>query len=54
MALELGVPVVAEGIETEAQLDALRSLGCLLGQGYLLARPMPAEDFGARLDDLLC
>jgi diguanylate cyclase (GGDEF)-like protein len=54
MALELGVPVVAEGVETEAQLDALRSLGCLLGQGYLLARPMPAEDFTAMLDDLLC
>jgi EAL domain-containing protein (putative c-di-GMP-specific phosphodiesterase class I) len=54
MALELGVPVVAEGVETEAQLDALRSLGCLLGQGYLLARPMPAEDFTARLEDLLC
>jgi EAL domain-containing protein (putative c-di-GMP-specific phosphodiesterase class I) len=32
--------VVAEGIETDAQLQALKSLGCERGQGYLLARPM--------------
>ncbi|MDE2367731.1 MAG: EAL domain-containing protein [Burkholderiales bacterium] len=35
--------VVAEGIETEGQLAQLRELGCRLGQGYLLARPMSAE-----------
>ena len=32
--------VVAEGIEREDQLGALRELGCELGQGYLLGRPV--------------
>ena len=36
---KLGVTVVAEGIETRAELDAVRSLGIDLVQGYLLARP---------------
>ena len=35
----LGLRVVAEGIENAAQLDALRTLGCELGQGYHLCRP---------------
>ena len=35
--------VVAEGIETEAQREHLRALGCTLGQGYLFARPLSAE-----------
>ena len=35
----LGLRVVAEGIEDEAQLGALRGLGCGLGQGFLLSRP---------------
>ena len=39
----LGVQVVAEGIETEEQLELLRSLGCTLMQGFLLARPMSAK-----------
>jgi diguanylate cyclase (GGDEF)-like protein len=40
----LGLRVVAEGIENQAQLDAVRSLGCTLGQGYRLFRPLdPAE-----------
>jgi diguanylate cyclase (GGDEF)-like protein len=39
----LGLTVVAEGIETEAQADALLNLGCDIGQGYLYAKPMPAE-----------
>jgi diguanylate cyclase len=34
--------VVAEGIEREDQLRALRELGCEMGQGYLLGRPMQA------------
>ena len=42
MARSLGVEVVAEGIESEEQLAELKRLGCHLGQGYLLARPMPA------------
>lgn len=39
----LGLQVVAEGIETQKQLDMLRDLGCDLGQGYFLAPPL-AED----------
>ncbi|HUL57551.1 MAG TPA: EAL domain-containing protein, partial [Usitatibacter sp.] len=42
MAGSLDVEVVAEGIETEEQLEELKRLGCQRGQGYLLARPMPA------------
>ncbi len=38
----LGLEVVAEGVETTAQLDALTALGCDTVQGYLVARPMPA------------
>jgi diguanylate cyclase (GGDEF)-like protein/PAS domain S-box-containing protein len=39
----LGKTVIAEGIETPAQLAQLRALGCELGQGYLLARPLTPE-----------
>jgi diguanylate cyclase (GGDEF)-like protein len=41
---ELGMTVVAEGIETQEHFEAMRELGCDIGQGWLLARPMPAED----------
>ncbi len=44
LADNLGLKVVAEGIETEEQLVLLQALGCAYGQGYLLARPMPAND----------
>ena len=39
----LGVDVIAEGIETRAQLATLRELGCPLGQGFLFARPLPLD-----------
>ncbi len=39
----LGLPITAEGIETEAVLEALRRLGHLKGQGYLYGRPQPAD-----------
>ena len=39
----LGMTVVAEGIETEGQLERLIALGCDQGQGYLLARPLRPE-----------
>ncbi len=43
----LGFTLVAEGVETQAQLNYLRSVGCDLVQGYLLARPMPADAVAA-------
>jgi diguanylate cyclase (GGDEF)-like protein len=43
LCASIGVPCVAEHIETEAQLDLLLRLGCRYGQGFLLAEPMPAE-----------
>jgi diguanylate cyclase (GGDEF)-like protein/PAS domain S-box-containing protein len=39
----LGMATIAEGIETTAQLERLRGLGCGLGQGFLLGRPLDAE-----------
>src|SRR5665648_162165 len=44
LAHNLGLRVIAEGVETEAQLDFLRSHGCSEVQGYLFARPVSAED----------
>lgn len=40
--------VVAEGIETEAQMAALIKRGAVVGQGYLIARPAPADDISRR------
>jgi EAL domain-containing protein (putative c-di-GMP-specific phosphodiesterase class I)/ActR/RegA family two-component response regulator len=44
MARELGMTVVAEGIEDQNTLDLLVEIGCAVGQGYYLAKPMPAAD----------
>ncbi|MEV5024166.1 EAL domain-containing protein [Sphingobium sp. LMA1-1-1.1] len=44
----LGMEVVVEGVETEAQMEMLRVIGCTLFQGYHLARPMREEDYLAR------
>ncbi|MGI3900942.1 MAG: EAL domain-containing protein [Janthinobacterium lividum] len=41
----LGLKVTAEGVETQAQLDALRMLGCDQLQGFLVGRPAPSGDF---------
>ena len=43
----LGVPVVAEGVETEGQLAILKNAGCDLVQGYYFSRPLPADEFEA-------
>jgi diguanylate cyclase len=40
----LGISVVVEGIETQAQLDFLRDTGCDCMQGFLLGRPMPIAE----------
>ena len=41
---DLDLTVTAEGIETEAQADLLRAIGCEFGQGFHLGRPMPPEE----------
>lgn len=46
---ELGLRVVAEGIETEADAEAMRDCGCDEGQGFLFSRPLEAEAFEAWL-----
>ncbi|WP_407572676.1 putative bifunctional diguanylate cyclase/phosphodiesterase [Deinococcus altitudinis] len=46
IAHHLGLRVVAEGIETAEQAGAVEALSCDLGQGYLFARPLSAEQFG--------
>jgi diguanylate cyclase (GGDEF)-like protein/PAS domain S-box-containing protein len=45
MAHKLGLKVIAEGVETQQQLDLLTSIGCDYGQGYLFSEPLPAELF---------
>jgi len=45
MADRLGMQAVAEGVETAAQVRALRDMGCRLGQGYLYSRPLSGDDF---------
>jgi diguanylate cyclase (GGDEF)-like protein len=45
MGRALGLKVIAEGVESTAQLAVLRALGCDMGQGYLFARPLPAAQF---------
>ena len=43
LAHQLGLEVIAEGIETRGQYALLQTMGCDVGQGYLIARPMPEE-----------
>lgn len=43
LAHGLRLNVVAEGVETQAQVDLLRSMGCELAQGYLYSKPVPAD-----------
>jgi len=49
LARRLNLPIVAEGIENQDQLAALRRLGCALGQGFLLATPRPADAINSML-----
>jgi diguanylate cyclase (GGDEF)-like protein len=47
----LGLEVVAEGVETQEAWDALRAQGCTLAQGYFIGRPVPADELGAVLEE---
>src|SRR4029078_12747508 len=49
LAENLGMEVVAEGVETHVQAEALRGLGCRRSQGFLFARPIPADEAEALL-----
>ena len=54
MGQSLGLKVVAEGVETAAQLEAVRGLGCNEGQGFLFSKAVPGEQipgFIARTND---
>jgi diguanylate cyclase (GGDEF)-like protein/PAS domain S-box-containing protein len=50
LAHSLGVPAIAEGIESEGQCDSLRAIGCDLAQGFLFARPAPPDEVAELLD----
>jgi EAL domain-containing protein (putative c-di-GMP-specific phosphodiesterase class I) len=49
MANNLSIEVIAEGVETKAQLDFLSESGCKCYQGYLFGKPMPLEEFTGML-----
>lgn len=51
LARNLGLRVVAEGVEDQAAYETLRGLGCHLGQGFHMSRPVPAGELEVLLDD---
>ena len=51
IARHLSAPVVAEGVETEEQVKALKEIGCDLVQGYFFSPPVPAEKFASFLSE---
>src|SRR5690606_12544759 len=46
LARDIGIPTIAEGVETQEQLELLRSLGCNAVQGYLIGKPEPLKLLG--------
>jgi EAL domain-containing protein (putative c-di-GMP-specific phosphodiesterase class I) len=46
----IGMSVLAEGIETEEEFDAVRSDGCAYAQGYLIGKPIPASDIPSAVE----
>ena len=51
LAQSLGLKIVAEGIETQSHFNGLKALGCQLGQGYFMCRPLEMEHFFAKYVD---
>ena len=49
MAANLGMEVIAEGVETREQRDFLETMGCAFYQGYLFGKPVPLEEFISKL-----
>jgi diguanylate cyclase (GGDEF)-like protein len=49
MARQMKMRTVAEGIEESGEMEAVRGIGCDLGQGYLFRKPVPASEFGELL-----
>ncbi len=52
MARNLGIGVIAEGVETEGQRTFLESNGCTTCQGYLFSKPLPIEEFETRVANM--
>ena len=50
MAKDLGLECIAEGVETEKQVELLKHNDCELAQGFFFDRPLPTEEFEKRLD----
>ncbi|MBQ2100556.1 MAG: EAL domain-containing protein, partial [Lachnospiraceae bacterium] len=50
LARQLGLECIAEGVETEFQMNVLRENHCNLAQGYFYDRPLPVTEFEKRLD----
>jgi EAL domain-containing protein (putative c-di-GMP-specific phosphodiesterase class I) len=50
LSAQIGLEVIAQGLESAADLDAARAAGCRFGQGYVLSRPAPPERLEAYLD----
>ncbi|MBR5165394.1 MAG: EAL domain-containing protein [Ruminococcus sp.] len=48
----MGLEVISEGVEQPEQIEALRSVGCDLIQGFIWGRPMSAEDVGRLVADI--
>jgi EAL domain-containing protein (putative c-di-GMP-specific phosphodiesterase class I) len=52
MAHKLGIQVIAEGVETSAQGQLLREIGCDFGQGFLYSKALPVGEFESLLADI--
>jgi EAL domain-containing protein (putative c-di-GMP-specific phosphodiesterase class I) len=50
MAKDIGIPLIAKGVETRMQIDILVDIGCEGQQGFAIARPMPLDSFSEWLD----